>query len=42
VRGTMDLLMTTTIPTWKIVWGKWWCVPRAIASKHHADYSGGC
>ncbi|HEV3084228.1 MAG TPA: ABC transporter permease, partial [Gemmataceae bacterium] len=30
VRGTMDLLLTTTIPTWKIVWGKWGGVYRTV------------
>ena len=23
-RGSLDIIMTTPLPTWSIVWGKWW------------------
>jgi ABC-type transport system involved in multi-copper enzyme maturation permease subunit len=30
VRGSLDVLLTTPLPTWKIVWGKWWGAFREV------------
>lgn len=31
VRGSLDVLMTTPLSTWEIVWGKWWGSAQSIA-----------
>jgi ABC-type transport system involved in multi-copper enzyme maturation permease subunit len=28
--GSLDLLLTTPLPTWKILWGKWWGAYRTV------------